>query len=151
MPSDDLRPEDRAVRGTQAFLIITAAPAGTLLVGKKLIEAGALIPGTYECEIDLQGLKELETHLMPSAISGGAYAPSLIVYYENRRKPKVTVAGANFAAGVLQSLVVSGLKGEKVARVTFTVPAAQTLTFDPGAAAVAQSAAPTAQAEFNGA
>jgi hypothetical protein len=149
--SDNLRAEDRAVKGTQAFLRCTSAPAGVAINVNLLDMPQLTVQGTYEFEIELSGLKELEVFLMPSQFAGTNFAPSLIIYYANRRKPKTTVAGVNFVAAASQTLSASSFKGEKLARVVFSLPAATTITFNPAAgAANPNGATPAAQAEYNG-
>lgn len=150
-PTDAMKPSDRARIGTQGFLICTNAPAGVNILGKRLLDCGLLnVAGTYEFEIDTAGLASLDVSLMPSAVVG-AFAPSLVSTYANKRKAKTTAAGAvNFAAAGLQTLTIA-LKGERLARVAFTIPGGGSINFDPTAgAADPQGATPAAQAEYNG-
>lgn len=151
-PTDGMKASDRARIGTQGFLICTAAPAGANILGKRLLDVGLLnIAGTYEFDIDVPGLASLDVSMMPSAIVG-AITPIVASRYANRSKAKTVSApaGAAFAAGVLQTMTVA-LKGEKLVKVTFTIPGASSITFDPAAgAADPQGATPAAQAEYNG-
>lgn len=151
-PTDGLKASDRARIGTQSFLIITAAPAGANVLGKRLLDAGLLnVVGAYECDLDVQGMASVEVHMMPSAVVG-VFAPVVSSRYANRTKAKTASVpvGANFAAAALQSMVVA-LKGEKVIKVQFTIPGGGSINFDPAAAAAdPQGATPGAHAEYNG-
>jgi len=118
----------------QGYLIITAAPAGSeALVGRRLLGAGALPAGDYRCEFSIEGWEaSVDVTLKPSNVSGGTYAPSLSILYIDGVTAKSTVAGSNFATATAQTITApaSGtIKGERHAVVTFTVPAAQTITF----------------------
>lgn len=152
--TDGLKPSDRARIGTQGFLIITAVPAAApqTLLGKRLLDVGLLgVAGTYECDLDVQGLTSVDVSMMPSAIVG-VITPIVASRYANRVKARTvsTPAGGAFAAAALQTMTVA-LKGEKVVKVSFTIPGASSITFDPTAgAADPQGATPAAHAEYNG-
>lgn len=134
-----------AAIGAQAHLVFTKVPAGSALLGVRLLDAGAIaLAGAYECEFEIGGAADVEAHLKPSAVTG-AFAPSLVIPYANRAEEKTTVAGANFAAGVLQSLATSSPKGAQYAQVRFTVPGGGSVTFAQGA----DPYAPSAIAEYN--
>ena len=150
-PTDGMKPSDRARIGTQGFLICTNAPAGVNILGKRLVDCGLLnVVGTYEFDLDVAGIASLDVMLMPSAVVG-VFAPSLVSTYANKRKPKTAAAApANFANATLQTLTIA-LKGERLARVAFTIPGGGSINFDPTAgAADPQGATPAAQAEYNG-
>lgn len=116
------------------YLMITAAPAGQeALVGRRLLGAGALPAGAYRCEFSIEGWEaSVDVTLKPSALSGGTFAPSVSILHIDNVTAKSTVVGSNFAAATAQTIVApaSGtIKGERHAVVTFTVAAAETITF----------------------
>lgn len=153
LPYDDLSARDRHYSGVQRGLSITAAPNGAeALVNKPLLEAGQLsVAGVYECAVRTSGLSAADFHLMPSQFAGTAFAPSVALTYANGRKTKTPVAGANFAAGTLQKLSLTGINGEQIAILSFTLPAATTITFDPAAGGADKTGpTPAAVAEYNG-
>lgn len=153
LPFDDLSSRDRHYRGVQHALIITGAPAGaTSLIGKPLLEAGQLtVAGVYECAIVTAGLGAADVHLMPSQFAGTAFAPSVALAYANGRKLKTAVAGVNFVAATIQKVSLPTILGEHHAIVSFTLPAATTITFDPAAGgADSTGSTPAAVAEYNG-
>lgn len=132
---------------TQAYLRFSRVPAGQeALRGQTLIGAGALPAGTYECVIATDSLANLDITLMPSAIVGATpFAPTANILRANGEAVRTAVVGANFAAATAQTLSLSTLRGAVRCNVTFTVPAAHTISFDEG-----PKAAPTAIAEYNG-
>lgn len=140
----------QAAVGQQTLLYLTKVPAGVSreMMQKSLLEVGQLsVAGDYEAAFEVGGVSDIEVHLMPSQVAG-AFAPTLVTTYANGGKTKGSAAGANFAAGVLQSLTLSGIKGVKKAIVKFTIPGGGSVTFAPGSDP--GGAAPAAQAEWSG-
>lgn len=125
------------VASHQAHLYIKSAPIANVKVqGKRLLDAGALSEGAYECSIDITGWEgAVDVVLKPSAVSGGSFAPTLATCRLDG-SAHTSAAGSNFAAATEQTLSITTLRGEQRAKVTFTVPATRTITF--GAAAVAE-------------
>ena len=132
---------------TQGYLRFSRVPAGKQqLMGQTLIGAGALPAGTYECVMAVDGMAALDITLMPSAIVGATpFAPTANILRTNGEAVRTAVAGANFAAATAQTLSLTALRGAVRCNVTFTVPAAHTITFDEG-----PKGTPTALAEYNG-
>jgi len=130
---------------SQGYLVISATPvAARNLIGKRLIDVGAIdVEGDYECEFATDGMNTIEAVLRPSAVTG-TFAPTLRSMYYNRVVTRDSDAGANFAAGVAETLTLTNLRGAQVAKVTFSVPASGSVTFAPGTAFTA------ALAEYNG-
>lgn len=132
----------------QGFLRLSRVPAGQeALLGQTLIGAGALGAGTWECVIATDRLGAVDITLMPSALVGATpFAPTGNILRANGAASRSAVAGANFSAGVSQIVALASLKGATRCTVTFTVPAAHSITFDEGS----NKASPTAIAEYNG-
>lgn len=136
-----------AALGVQGYLVFTKTPigAGQVYLGQRLIDAGAInVAGDYEAEFEISGTNDVEVHLKPSAVTG-TILPTLRITYANQFATKASAAGANFAAGVLQSLALASPKGAQYAKVTFTVDGGESVTFAVGA----DPYSPSAQAEFN--
>lgn len=132
----------------QGYLRLSRVPAGQeALLGQTIIGAGALGPGVWECVVATDRLSAVDFTLMPSAISGATpFAPTANILRANGAAVRTAVAGANFAAATSQVVALTALKGATRCTITFTVPAAHTITFDEGG----NKASPTAIAEYNG-
>jgi len=128
---------------SQAYLQLSSAPDKSL-IGKTLINAGALGPGTYQCLIATDGMATLNVTLQCSAVSG-SFAPTLYALRANGVATDTNDAGANFVAGTPETLTVTPLAGRRLCRLDFTVPGGGSITFAEGA-----KATPTAIAEYYG-
>lgn len=142
-----ISPADVRRSASEGLLVITAAPAAAqAFIGKALIMAGAInVAGVYDCEIETHDWSLLQAVVKPSAVTG-AFAPSLDRMYFGGQAVRSTAAGANFAAGVAQTLDLTDLKGSQRARLRFTVPGGGSVTFAVGA----DPTNPGAIAQFNG-
>lgn len=146
MPSFHRQEESADVRRsqTQGLLVITASTVRST-IGLTLLEAGALGPGDYECDISTHDWQDIDVHLKPSAVTGD-FAPTLTALYWDRIGHKGTPdTGSNFAAGTPETLSLTGLKGVQRCRLFFTVPGGGSVEFvnTPGSN-------PAAIAEYNG-
>jgi len=142
-----ISPADARRSASEGLLVIMAAPAtAQALIGKALVSAGAInVAGVYDCEIETHDWSLVQAVMMPSAVTG-AFAPSLDRMYFGGRAVRNSAAGANFAAGVAQTVEITDLKGSQRARIRFTVPGGGSITFAVGA----DPTTPTAHAQFNG-
>ena len=120
--------------------MISSVPALAMSkLGKALTDAGVLnVEGDYECIFATDGMNVIEAVLKPSAVTG-AFAPTLRSLYLDRSTTRASDAGANFAAGVAETLTLSDLHGANTAKVTFSIPAGGSITFDPTAGALAEA------------
>lgn len=120
---------------SQAYFTITNAGHQKGLLGKRLVEAGALGPGTYECEVVVEGMAELAAHLRCSAVTG-TVAPVLETRYLDGTQRTAASGAVNFVATTQQALSLTDLKGQKKVYLVLTIASGESLTFD--------------RAEFNG-
>lgn len=121
---------NRPVFGVQEFLRITTVPAAAnqTLKGRTLVEVGSLtVAGAYTCEIDTQGIKDIEVNIKASAVSG-SFAPTLASLFLDGT-PQDSAAGVNIST-TNQEIALSGLNGTRRARVSFTIPGGGSVTFD---------------------
>jgi hypothetical protein len=120
---------------SQHYLIVTNAGNQKGLLGKALVTLGSLGPGTYECEISVEGMAECSVHLRCSAVTG-----TVTPVFETRwldGTQRATAPGATaFAVNTAQTLTLTNLKGQKKAYVVITIGGSAALTFN--------------RAEFNG-
>lgn len=120
--------------GINHHLVIAVAPLQNLF-GKKLIEAGVLPAGAYECWIETSGLSAIDVYLEPTAATSGG-TPTLASYSlqvnpaaaavreGSQARQTVTydtAAGSAFTANTIQKLSLTGLNGTNLCKVTFTV------------------------------
>jgi hypothetical protein len=121
---------------SQGVLVLTSAPDPVRgLLGSDLSTVGALTAvGDYEAEILSDGWATVSAHVRASAVTG-TVRPVLITKWNNRTT-RDTTGAADFVATTRQSLTLSNLNGQRRAYLTFSVGAAESVTFD--------------QAEFNG-
>lgn len=131
---------------TQGGLVLSAAPTPGL-VGQLLLEAGALGPGDYECEIASDGCNVIEVELLASALTG-----SITMYLRAMRWWRAaSIRGAasedSDAIDTVTpiTLTLADLRGKGICKVMFTVGVGESVTFAPGT----DPTTPTAIAEFN--
>lgn len=139
------RAADIALADTQGWLVFKTVPAGQeALIGERLYGQSLSAAGAYTFEIHTNNWDAIEVALKPSAVSG-TFAPTLVSLGMTRQAARQTAAGANFAAGTAQTLAITGLRGTKEARLSFTIPGGGSIAFID-----ASPSTPTAQAEYNG-
>lgn len=121
---------------TQGNLVITKAPDGARgLLGTSLVAAGALsVVGAYEAEIMTDGWLTVEVALRASAVSG-TVNPVLKTRWADGTD-RDTATGSNLVANTMQEYALTALNGQRRAYVTFSLDAAESVTFN--------------RAEFNG-
>ena len=125
-----------AATGIQENLSFDAVPASqrSALLDKQLISsevtaAGLTGPaggGNYDCYVDVGGLSAVDVIIKPGVISG-AITPSVIVTYADGQTAKSTTAGVALVSNTLQTISVTGLRGERRIIVRFPLPAAATI------------------------
>lgn len=133
---------ERAIRGMQAPLIITEAPAGVTAqaqIGKPLIGQTLSVNGAYVCLIPLSGLaSSIKVNVKPqlTAATLTSSGPDELVSFDPRSvnvaDAAVLTAGSGdgaLADDTLQTATLT-LTGALYARYTLTVASAGSVTFD---------------------
>lgn len=140
VPLNDNQKLQQAAFGTQNLLVLVAVPATApgSLVGKALVDAGALtVAGTYDCLIPLSGIvNKIECHLTATIAAGTASSALNTTYFiSNAAVPSMwTAKTAGTGAGSLttaslQTSSISTLAGEQYAWLRITLASSPNVTF----------------------
>ena len=121
---------------SQGILVLTKAPDTVRgFLGTDLSTVGPLTAvGDYECEILTDGWASVAAHVRASAVTG-TVRPTLITRW-NDGTIRDTNGVTDFVGGTAQTVTVTNLNGQRRAFLTFSVGAAEAVTFN--------------RAEFNG-
>lgn len=121
---------------SQGVLCVTKAPDNARgFLGRDLPELGAITTvGAYECEILCDNWSSVVAHVRASAVTG-TVRPVLVTRW-NDGTTRDTNGVTDLVANTAQTLTLSGLNGQRRAYLTFSVDAAESVTFN--------------RAEFNG-
>lgn len=132
--------EQRWAEGVQELLVIGSVPAGAeALIGQFLKGQQITIAGAYTCYIHMAGMNQTEVHLMATNNSGTMPTTSGGTLYQDQATQKSPFTGVGLMVSATRQTLglASGVpKGEKIAAVIITLPAASSCTFT--------------QAEYNG-
>jgi hypothetical protein len=115
---------------SQGILALTKAPDNARgLLGSDLSVVGALTAvGAYECEILTDNWASVVAHVRASAVTG-TVRPLLITRW-NDGTTRDTTGSTDFVANTAQSLTLSTLNGQRRAFLTFSLDAAESVTFN---------------------
>lgn len=136
MPRESEGQQERhALIGVQQLLQLSAGPSGIEILKLEphnLVSVGVLNrPGLYRVVITTGGLSSISVLLRTSTLAG-VFAPSLYATYADgvTHKGSAATGAGNFVNATAQTLVLTGLVGEKYAVLEFTIPGGGSITFD---------------------
>lgn len=119
--------------GQQDYLIVTRAASDAAAVGQRL-EGRTLVPGTYECDVDITGLAALRVFLTGTGISGTNTPSGFTTMLDGATSlDALSDSGAGgMVNGTRRTLTLSATGGARLMTVRILVNAASGITIGEG-------------------
>ncbi len=112
------------IRGGGSVTTPVLRDAGTPLTGV------VLAPGTYTYQIPVAGASAVDVSLRASAVTGTVTPTIVPTFFDGVTAKTTATSFAALAAGVGQTVTLTGLRGERQVLLTITVPGGGSLTLD---------------------